>query len=139
MLARHVGRGTGATHQPLYRRRVDDGSAALLKHPRDLVPHAQPHTLEINADDAVPTLLRVFVRGSPNGASDARVVEGAVETAIGRDGMVDQRLDLGCHQHIGFDKDRLGARLPDDAYGFFTPVNVHIRDDDRGSFSGKGE
>ena len=80
----------------------------------------------------------VFVCRDSRALHDTSVVVGAIQPTVGFDSLVDHSLNLGRGRHIGSDEDRFAASGLDEVYSFLTALNVHISDDDLGSFSGEG-
>src|ERR1019366_486768 len=61
--------------------------------------HAEPDALEVDCDEAVEIFFGGFDR-IRHAALNPRIVEGAVDTAIGLEGFVNHHLDLVGHRHV---------------------------------------
>ncbi|CRO11323.1 hypothetical protein PAERUG_P62_London_9_VIM_2_01_14_00777 [Pseudomonas aeruginosa] len=91
---------------------VDDRATALGQHQRDLVLHAQPDALHVDSHDGVE-LGFVAVGQLALLDLDTGVVEGIVETAVGRCATLYQRLDLGVAGDVAANEEGFASRLAD--------------------------
>ena len=136
MFAGHIGRAVAKADQAGDRGGVDDRAPAVAEHVLDFVLHAQPHALQVDANDLRPALFRI-VAGLGHAALDAGIVERAVETAVGLDGLPHQGLDLGRLGDIGFDEGGLTACGADEAGRLLAGLNQQVRHHDLRALTGK--
>jgi hypothetical protein len=85
--------GVGEAYEAQDRGHVDDGPAATVEHPGNLMLHAQEHTRQVYGEHPIPGLLRI-IGGGCQDALYPGVVDGAVETTEGLHATADQRLHL---------------------------------------------
>jgi hypothetical protein len=75
----------------------------------DLVFHAQPHALEVDADHSVELVFVEFGGIAEQAFAAGGVVKGTVKSTVSLDCCVDQRLDFDGLGDVGGHKDRLTA------------------------------
>src|SRR5690606_40852176 len=99
--------------QSRHRRRIDDHPATLGEHHRQLVLHAQPDALDVDAHDGVELRLAAF--GQPPLLDlDAGIVEGVIEPPVTAKNPLDHAANLLVTGHVAADEQRLatgGANL----------------------------
>ena len=121
VFGRHVVRGCRQTNQSGDRGCVDDGSAALSQHLRNLVLQAQEYAREIDSQHGVERGLTEFVQAlasRANGSSgNAGIVERAVDPPIGGDGARHHRGHIGFHGYVAPDRNGLTAGRVDQGDG----------------------
>ncbi len=89
-----VGNAGGAADLSRDRGHVDDGSAAVEHHGRDLVFHREEDASEVDRDHLVPGVGIVVRHGNERRADDTGVVERAIEAAPFIDDSLDHALGL---------------------------------------------
>src|SRR5262249_33573339 len=107
----------GAT-QPHDRCVVDDRASARSQQLGDLIFHTEEDALEVDAQDAVPTLLGALCEG-PMLLVDARVVEGTVQAAERGNGGGNERLHVRRTRDVCADEPSLASSRMDETCGLF--------------------
>src|SRR5215467_8609975 len=108
----------------------------LLEHLGDLVLHAEPDTLEVDGDRAVPVFLGAVSRWSVR-PRNTSVVMRIIQSAIGLDNLLNQRSNLGCFRDIGRHKKSISTGLFDYPYGLLAPLDKDVGNDSFRAFPGK--
>ena len=111
---------------------------AVLQHPRDLVFHGEPHAFDIDVHDRVIVGFGLLDQRR-DVAFDAGIVEGQIEPAICLHRMIDQRLNLGCDQHICPLEAGRPTGITDHRDCLLAALNIAITDDDLRPFARKRE
>ncbi|MNE50940.1 hypothetical protein D3C80_1455390 [compost metagenome] len=87
--------------------------------------HAQPHALDVDADEGVELGLGALGQLALLDL-DTGVVEGVVQATVGGDRGVHQGLDLGIAAHVAAHENRFAARRTDQSCGAFAACHVDI-------------
>ena len=108
----------------------------MAEHLLDFRFHAEPHALEVNTDHPIPGGLRI-VRRWHEVAFDAGIIKGAVQPAIRLHHFFDHGLCLSRLGYVSLDKDRVAPSVFDQAHGFLSAFDIHIRHRDFCAFPSK--
>ncbi|MNO84921.1 hypothetical protein D3C76_762750 [compost metagenome] len=124
--------------QPRHRGGIDDGTTALGQQQGQLVLHAQPHTLDVDAHDGVE--LRLATLGQTALLDlDASIVVGVVQPAIGGYQPFMQLAHIGLPGHVAGDEHRIAARIVDQAHRGFAADRVEVGHHHFQAFTGKSQ
>ena len=98
--------------------------------------HAEPHAGQVGRNNPVPVLLAAL-GGLLDIPLDTGVVQGAVQTAIGAHGLLDQGGHLRRLGDIGTNEPRRSAGRLDHTDRLLSAVLIHVGNNNPGAFSGK--
>ncbi|MNQ75606.1 hypothetical protein D3C85_904080 [compost metagenome] len=119
-----------------HRSGIDDGPAPLGKHQRQLVLHAQPDALDVDAHDCIE-LIEGALRQPALFDLDPGIVEGIIEAAISVHCLGHQVLHVTFQGHVAAHEHRLTTGRTDQLDGAFTARHIEVRDDYFQSLGGK--
>ncbi|MNP17640.1 hypothetical protein D3C76_1100780 [compost metagenome] len=117
----HLRRGPKTSH----RCRIDDGAATLGQHQWQLVLHAQPHTLDVDAHDRVELSLAAFGQAALLDL-DTGVVEGVIQTPVGLDRAPHQLPHIRLAGDVAADEQGLAAVIADQLDRAFATGGIKV-------------
>jgi hypothetical protein len=112
-------------------------ATARLQHGACLVFQAEKHARQVDCDDILPGPQRRLIYREQFRSNNARVVESAVETAIGPHCSVDQMLYEWLGGHVPVDELCGPTDGPNRPHGVFGAGRVPVRQRQSGAFLGE--
>ena len=136
MFAGGVDAHFGCSAQCGHRGGIDDGTATVLEHQRQLVAHALPHALDVDVHDAVKHgFIAISQLAQLN--LDTGVVKGAVQATKFRINAFNQAFHLSRIRHITGNEYRIAARRTNSFSYRLASRHINVRENNLGSCSGK--
>ena len=131
-----ISRKAGPAHHAHDGRGIHDGATTVATHGGRFVFQAKPHAFQVDAQRTVPVFFGHLVDGWA-ARSDARIVEGEMQLAVGGDGGFHQAFHVAGNSNIGAHENGFTTRSGDGVCQFFTGWGADIGEHDIGTGCGK--